>query len=260
MPTYKEIRISYNGVEVDTLVYQPNSKEMDALLVYHGTTMDDSKVHVAAETILSKVRSIIKRDDLMIVSVAYPEEGLLFGDNIKEAEAALLWVKNSASKALKVKVNRTFLLGHSQGGYLVTRLNTMHKTDGVVANGSGPIDLSFRCKLDERNKVEPRNGASQKKGTVCSLLKDEYGSVFDDPDPYKARSLINFYSGHKSKILFVQGLKDKKIQMTLWPKFKEKINQCTDCTDYTFLELEDSGHGAIFENKEAIEAVNEFLR
>lgn len=43
---------------------------------------------------------------MLLVSVAYPEENLLFGDNIHHAEAALLWMKNYAEATLGIKFNR----------------------------------------------------------------------------------------------------------------------------------------------------------
>lgn len=248
--------IDYNGVKVHVAIDRPESNEVDVLLAYHGTAMDDSKVVEVAEVMLEKTKKIIKKNNVMIISVGYPEEGMLFGDNIREAEAALLWTKHKASAELGVKINNIYLIGHSQGGYLVTRLNTMHETNGVIANGAGPIDLGYRCQFDESGKMK---STDDKHGQVCSILKDEYGSVFDNSASYTERSMINFVSGYKSKILFVQGMLDTKIQMDTWPKFKEKVNQCTNCAEYTFLEIEDSGHRAMFENKDAIEAVNNFL-
>jgi len=251
------IIINYNGVKVNAIIDGPESKEVDVLLAFHGTTMDDSKILEAADTMLKNTKRIIKKENVMIISVAYPEEGLLMGDNIREAEAALLWTKNNASKELGVKINKIYLIGHSQGGYLVTRLNTMYKTDGVIANGAGPIDLGFRCKLDESGKIEYEGEESKEE--VCALLKKEYGSVLNNPIPYIQRSMISFSSGYKSKILFVQGMKDGNVQMNLWPKFKEKVSQCTDCAEYKFLEVGNSGHGAAFENDKAIQAINNFL-
>ncbi len=257
------IVIDYEGIKVNAVIDYPESNEVDVLLAFHGTTMDDSNIIEAAKTMLKNTKKIIKKNNVMIISVAYPEEGMLFGDNIREAEAALLWTKYNASKELGVKINRIYLIGHSQGGYLVTRLNTMHETDGVIANGAGPIDLGFSCKVVENRTIISEN--EKNLGAVCDLLKKEYGSVFDNSIPYTNRSMISFSSGYKSKILFVQGMQDEKGkgQMTLWPIFKEKVNQCADCARYEFLdeflEVEKSGHGAAFVNDRAIQAINNFL-
>jgi len=252
------IVINYNGVKVAAVVDYPKSKEVDVLLAFHGTAMFDSRIVEAAKTMLDNTKKIIKKDNVLIISVAYPEEGILFGDNIKQAEAALLWTKNNASKELGVKINKIYLFGHSQGGYLVTRLNTMHQTDGVIANGVGPIDLAIWCNLVETGKMADENGGNEKAG-VCSLLKKEYGSVLDNPAPYTDRSLISFASGFKSRIIFVQGMQDKKIQMMQWPTFKQKVSQCTNCAPHRFLEVPGVGHGAVFQNDKAIQIVNNFL-
>ena len=249
----KLIHIDYNGIKVDAWAEGVRgSKEVDMLLVYHGTASKDSLIVDSALTILEKTRNILNRNNLMIVSVAYPEEGLLLGDNIKQSEAALLWAKNKASAELGIKINKIYLFGHSQGGYLVTRLNTMHKTDGVIANAPGPIDLSYRCQFDEKSK-------KAKQEFVCTLLREEYGSVFTNPIAYRDRSLISFANDYKAKILFIQGLEDSDIQMKLWPEFKAELNKCTNCAKYEFFELPDFGHGAVFDSKEAIARFNEFL-
>ena len=47
----------------------------------------------------------------------------------------------SIEAALGVRIGRVFLGGHSQGGYLVTRLNTLHEVDGVVLKVGQSYDL-----------------------------------------------------------------------------------------------------------------------
>jgi hypothetical protein len=188
---------------------------------------------------------------MMIVSVAYPEENLLFGDNILQSEAALLWVKNTASQELGITVNKVFLGGHSQGGYLVTRLNTMHKTNGVIANAPGPLNLVFRCQLEENGKVP--------NGLACTALYNEYGPTSINPDAYYQRSLLNFTNGFKSEILFIQGMNDSPIQMYSWPLFKQQIEDCSDCQRSQFLELSGLGHTALFNSSEAKLEFNNFI-
>ena len=112
---------------------------------------------------------------MLIISVVYPEENLLMGDNIIYAEAAFLWVQNLASTELGIDINRIFLGGHSQGGYLVTRLNTMHSIDGVIANCPGPLDMRYRCRLEEEGTMELSN--------QCRQLWETYGSTVENPAP-----------------------------------------------------------------------------
>jgi hypothetical protein len=138
----------------------------------------------AAYNTLNGFKRIMDRNDMMLVSVAYPEENLLFGDNIKHSEAALLWVKNKAAAELGIRIRKIFLAGHSQGGYVVTRLNTMHETNGVIANAPGPLNLVFRCQLEEDGKIA--------QGAVCNLLRAQYGTTTMNPEAYQARSLLKF--------------------------------------------------------------------
>ena len=206
---------------VDVIIDKPQGAFFDVLMVFHGTVTYDSLILSAAQNTLDGFKRILDRKDMMIVSVAYPEENLLMGDNVKYAEKALLWVKNKAASELGIQIKKVFLAGHSQGGYVVTRLNTLHQTNGVIANAPGPLNLIFRCKLEEDGKIE--------NGVVCSLLKSKYGTTTVNPEAYQARSLLRFTGGYKSDILFVQGLDDSPIQMTSWPLFKQKVTDCLDC-------------------------------
>ena len=243
--------IGTDSVSVEAILDKPAQDTLDVLLLFHGTVGYDSLILDAAQNTLEGFDAILDREDMLLVSVAYPEEGLLFGDNIRHAEAALLWVRDHAEQELDITVNKVFLAGHSQGGYLVTRLNTMHPTNGVIANAPGPLNLVFRCGLEEDGQLAP--------GLVCSLLYQTYGSTQDAPDAYMARSLLSFTSGHQSDILFVQGLDDSPIQMYSWPTFRQQLEACTDCQDRTFLELPGMGHQSLFNSLEAKQAFNDFI-
>jgi alpha/beta hydrolase fold len=243
--------ISYNGVSVDVVIDQPEGTELDVLMVFHGTVNFDSQILQAAENTLSAFKAILDNKNLMIISVAYPEENLLFGDNIQHCEAALLWLKNKASSELGVEVKKIFLAGHSQGGYLVTRLNTMHQTDGVIANAPGPLNLLYRCQLEENGQAP---GTPQ-----CTLLKNFYGPTTVNSNGYEERSLLNFTNGFKSDILFVQGLNDSPIQMYSWPVFKDDLLDCNTCQDIQFLELAGAGHSALFNSPQAKTEFNAFI-
>lgn len=243
--------ITYNNISVDVVIDKPAANEVDVLIVYHGTVLFDNKILEAANTTLDNFKRILNRSDLMIVSVAYPEENLLMGDNILQSEAALLWVKHLAGEELGVTVKKIFLAGHSQGGYLVTRLNTMHATNGVIANGPGPLNLVYRCQLEE-------NGAIPS-GITCTLLKNTYGTTTANAAAYHERSLLNFTDGFKSDILFVQGMEDSPIQMYSWPIFKQEVLNCTNCQTSEFLEVNGYGHTALFNSIEAKNALNTFI-
>jgi hypothetical protein len=243
--------ISYNSINVDVIIDKPAFDEVDVLLVFHGTVLYDSSIITAANTTLDKFKGILDRKDMMIVSVAYPQENVLLGDNIVQGEAALLWLKNKASQELGIKVKKIFLGGHSQGGYMVTRLNTMHQTNGVVANAPGPLNLIYRCQLEENGQIQS--------GAVCTKLKNIYGTTSNNPNAYFERSLLNFKNGFKSDILFVQGLNDSPIQMYSWPTFKQEILSCTNCQKRQFVEIVGGEHSSLFENPVAKTEFNNFI-
>lgn len=250
---YRAVRnISYNGIAVDVVIDKPTNDTVDVLVVYHGTVTFDSKILEAAQNTLDGFKRILTRSDMMIVSVAYPEENLLMGDNIVQAEAALLWVKHKANQELGLNTRKIFLAGHSQGGYLVTRLNTMHATNGVIANGPGPLNMVYRCQQEELGLI----GIS----IACTALNARYGTTTANPNPYYERSLLNFTSRYKADILFVQGMEDSPIQLYSWPTFKQHINACTNCSERIFLELPNLGHTAIFESSTAKTEFNKFIQ
>lgn len=163
-PAYRISKsVVYNNINVDIIIDKPAKNDLDVLIVFHGTVLYDSNLVTAASTTLDNFKNILDRTDMLIISVIYPQENVLLGDNIVQAEAALLWVKNKAGEELGITVKKVFLAGHSQGGYLVTRLNTMHKTNGVIANAPGPLNLVYRCQLEENGEIP--NGA------VCTKLR-----------------------------------------------------------------------------------------
>ncbi len=243
--------ITYNNLTVDVVIDKPSYNEMDVLLVFHGTVMNDSNIMTAANTTLDKFKGILNRNDIMIVSVAYPQENVLLGDNIVLAEAALLWLKNKASRELGVTIKKVFLGGHSQGGYMVTRLNTMHQTNGVIANAPGPLNLVYRCQLEENGQIQT--------SAVCNKLKNAYGTTTSNPNAYFQKSLLNFTNGFKSKILFIQGLNDAPIQMYSWPTFKQEVLSCKNCQNSQFVEIVGGEHTSLFESQTAKTEFNNFI-
>jgi|688.fasta_scaffold145450_3 hypothetical protein len=242
--------ITYNNISVDVIIDKPAINNLDVLIVFHGTVRSDSEIITAANTTLDSFKSILNIKPMMIVSVAHPQENILFGDNIIQAEAALLWVKNKANQELGITVGKIFLAGHSQGGYLVTRLNTMHQTNGVIANSPGPLNLVYRCGLEENGQVQS--------SATCLKLKNVYGLTTANSSAYFERSLLNFTNGFKSDILFIQGLDDSPIQLHSWPSFKQEVLNCTTCQNSQFVEIP-GGHTALFTNASAKTEFNNFI-
>lgn len=242
--------ITYNNINVDIIIDKPAITNLDVLIVFHGTVQNDSEILTAASTALNNFKSILDKKNMMIVSVAHPQENILFGDNIQHAEAALLWVKNKASKELGITVGKVFLAGHSQGGYLVTRLNRLHQTNGVIANSPGPLNLVYRCELEENGQVQS--------SSTCLKLKNVYGLTTANSSSYFERSLLNFTDEFKSDILFIQGQDDSPIQMYSWPSFKQKVISCTNCQKSQFVDIP-GGHTALFTNTSAKTEFNNFI-
>jgi hypothetical protein len=251
-PAYKITKkISYNSVSVNVIIDKPEGNEFDVLMVFHGTVDFDNLILQAAENTLNVFKGLLDNKNLMIISVAYPEENLLFGENIQHCEAALLWLKNNAQSEIGVDIKKIFLAGHSQGGYLVTRLNTMHQTNGVIANAPGPLNLLYRCGLEENGEAP--------NSQQCTLLRNYYGTTTANPNAYFERSLLNFTNGFKSDVLFVQGLNDSPIQMHSWPMLKDDLMNCNSCQSIQFLELEGLGHNALFNSQQAKTEFNTFI-
>lgn len=243
--------LTHQGVSVQALFDVPAAAEVDVLLVCHGTVIFDSLIVQAAYNTRDGFKRLSERTDLLYVSVAYPEENLLFGDNFAHAEAALRWVRDSIESTFGIRMRKLFLAGHSQGGYLVTRLATRHFTDGVVANAPGPLNLVYRCGLEEQGKIP--------NGITCDRLRNVYGRTDSNPDAYMQRSLLNFTRGFKSDILFIQGLNDSPIQMYSWPTFIQDVKQCSDCKQTEAFEVPGFGHQALFESAAARTRYNAFL-
>ncbi|MCU0426017.1 MAG: alpha/beta hydrolase fold domain-containing protein [Candidatus Kapabacteria bacterium] len=244
-------KITYNNVSVEIVIDKPINDTLDIIIAYHGTVFLDSKILEAAQTTLSRIKEITARKNMMIVSVAYPEEGLLMGDNVRESEAALLWVKNQAAKELGIRIQKIFLVGHSQGGYIVTRLSSMHATNGIVANAPGPLNLALRCQFEDSGQIP---------GSVtCALMRRQYGTVASNAEAYNVRSLLYFTSNFMSDMLFIQGLDDAQIQLTSWPIFVQQVRNCTNCQSRLFLDVPQYGHTALFDSPQARQLYNEFL-
>ncbi len=242
--------VTYGGVSVQVVIHIPPAAVKDALVLYHPTVWFDDRIVPAAENTLENFKRLLYRDDMLLVSVAYPQQNREIGEGLREAEAALLWVKNDASRALGVSVNRIFLAGHSQGAYVVTRLNTLHPTNGVIANAPGPLDFEYRCLLEERGSAP----GSQE----CGLMVQRYGLASANPAPYRKISLLSFTEGFKADTLYVQGLDDSAIQMRSWPLFRQAVQACKNCQRPVFLDVA-GGHDALFTSFAAREAFNQFI-
>ncbi len=251
-PIRFERSIGTDSVTVQAVIEQPANDTADVMLVFHGTVQFDSLILDAAYSALDGFKGLLDNDSMLLISVAYPEENLLFGDNLRHCEAALLWVREKTAAELGMTLGKVFLAGHSQGGYLVTRLNTLHPSDGVIANAPGPLNLVYRCQLEESGQIPS--------GITCTRLRQAFGTTQQNPDAYMERSLLPYTNGYRSDILFVQGLADSPIQMYSWPGFRQKVEACSDCQELRFLELPGLGHPSLFNSALARQEFQAFLK
>jgi hypothetical protein len=232
LPSFpQQFSATYNGTTFQGYYQLPENPTTttDVILAFGGTVRDTSLVMDNALTQLNVLRQTIGITNKTIVAIAYPQNVLMAGtnNNIPEAEAALLWLKSNPVNILGVNVNKIFLFGHSQGGYIVARLNTMYQTNGVISSAPGPINLQIKCELDETIPYSQRN-------RDCNALFDVYGSATGpNQQEYINRSLISFTTGHKSKALYIQGLGDTAFQVARYNEYINSLNACTNCAPYT---------------------------
>jgi len=272
---------TYNGYPVRGYLYYPTSanvgSSLDVVVLYHGT-IDSAGVSPsgAASTFMTIARDQINIKDKLIFSVAYPQDAipawvsnpalvaaqfpglnlstLYFGDNLVYAEAALLWVKNNlnsymATNNIPKTINRVFTFGHSQGAYLVHRLNTMHAVDGVISNAPGPIDLLNRC-----------SGPQNTENFTCNKIRVGFGLTTANPAAYNTRSLKSYLSGTLSPTLFTQALNDDPYQVNLMQNTVQVgLNACTNCSTRTFNYYATGGHDAFVTNTVLQQDIRTFI-
>ena len=200
------------------------ASQIDVLVVFHGTLEDDGSTTIgnAAVTSLNFFlnSSGLNCRDLIIFSAAYPQDHIsntlqfnisgvgteastfLMGDNLPYVRAAVGWVKNSLNAYIAAQggsktIGDVYLFGHSQGGKLVTKMNTIEEgIAGVVANAPGPIQFDQTCFADGSN-------------TSCTKVAAIHGaSTGDGSEPYKSIGLETYTYQHKAPILFTQAKGD----------------------------------------------------
>jgi hypothetical protein len=273
------ITTTYNNLPIRGSLYFPTSgvsgTQFDVVVLYHPTIDAFGVTPInAAENFLNIALNQINLKDKIIFSVAYPQDAIpawnanpslpgqqfpgidypnfYFGDNITYAEAALLWVKEGglnaffASNNVPRSIDKIFTFGHSQGGYLTHRLNTMHSVDGVISNAPGPIDLLARCTFSE---------STGEGNNTCEKIKLGLGSALSDPSIYDNLSLKNFLSGTLSSSLFTQALDDTTGDNFGAPQVQNMqniiepgLNACTNCANAEFKYYNSGGHDAFVRN------------
>jgi len=151
---------------------------IDAIVVFHGTVSGGTTLAQASEYMLDVFTDInttnLNLKDKIVFAAAYPQDHIpqsqqynltgvgteqadfLMGDNLPYARAAVEWIKNDFNSILSLngtkEVADVYLFGHSQGGKLVSKINTIDTgIAGVVANSPGPIQFDQTCSADPGN-------------------------------------------------------------------------------------------------------------
>ena len=149
------------------------ASQVDVVVVFHGTLNEGGNVTIA-DAAASSLNAFLDQSNLnvrdkIIFSVAYPQDHIsstrqynlpnvgieaptfLMGDNLPYTRAAVKWVQNSLNAYIAAQggsktIGDVYLFGHSQGGKLVTKMNTLETgITGVVANAPGPIQFDQTC-------------------------------------------------------------------------------------------------------------------
>lgn len=285
---------SYNSLPVRGWIYVPptSSPSYDVIVLYHGTiTTDGITPYNASEKFLNIALSQNKLslEDKIIFSVAYPQDtvpswntnleelnqgradfqfpgiqisNFYLGDNLAYAEAALLWVMNNlnsylSSNGFGTSIDKIYTFGHSQGGSLVHKLNTLYTIDGVILNAPGPIDLLTTCAYSEDTNDSIFS---------CRKLKFGFLSTDIEPDKYNSISLINYLSGLKSPSLYIQALDDTTGNNNGAPQvynmqniLEPGLNACMDCASFTFKYYDTGGHEAFVTNSQVQQDIRAFV-
>ena len=106
--------VAYDEVEVDVIIDRPEVDTGDVLILFHGTAGTDDKILNASQLILDNTKRMLGDREVLYVSVVYPEEDLLFGDNLKYGESAVNWVKEKMSNEMGFSIKKQFMIGHSR--------------------------------------------------------------------------------------------------------------------------------------------------
>ena len=169
---------------------------IDVVVAFHGTVsgVGTSTIADASVTTLNYLldENNLNVRDKIIFSAAYPQDHIsntrqynlngvgtgtssfLIGDNLPYTRAAVDWAKNSlnaymSANSITKVIGNVYLLGHSQGGALVTKMNTLERDiAGVVANAPGPMQFDQTCAADPSN-------------ASCSKVSAAYGNAVNGP-------------------------------------------------------------------------------
>lgn len=213
-------------------VYVPTGlpdSQIDVVVVFHGTQSDGANGDTIAQAAFAMLDRFVDQTvtnlnirDKIVFAVAYPQDNIsnarnlnisgtgtetstfLMGDNLPFARAAVGWAKNNLSTYIANQggnktVGDVYLFGHSQGGKLVTKINTLDTgIAGVIANAPGPIEFEQTC--------------SAAGGYTCNKIAAIHGtataigrSTHDEITSYPSQTYSSRYTGKYVDIVTLEG-------------------------------------------------------
>lgn len=261
------------------VLYVPTSltsSSIDVIVAYHGTISSQTQTIMQAAQFVSNIfLNNLNIKDKIIFSVAYPQDAIpaanqfgiggnedpnfIFESNLPYARAALLWAKNSlntfmSANSISKTISKVFMFGHSQGGSLVHKLNTLETTDGAICNAPGPIRLDLTCTAIGSSGDLIYN-------TTCLKLFNKYGSPSTSTQ-YFNRSVAAYTTGLKARTLYIQGLQDTAgngNQLTWMNQLIQTLTtNSASNAEFSYLRIP-GGHEAFVSDSQAQNAIRLFV-
>ena len=258
-----------------------SSSSIDVVVVFHGTVSPEGpngpSIADASVTALNHFLdpSGLNVRDKIIFSAAYPQDHIsqarnlnisgtgteqadfLMGDNLPYARAAVGWVKNSlnsymSSNGISKTIGNVYLFGHSQGGKLVAKMNTLETgIAGVIANAPGPIQFDQTC-------------ASGGSSTIsCTKIAAIHGaSTGNGDEPYQSIGLETYTSTHNAPILFTQATGDQTgggNQYTWLQDYVNALEAISANAEATLTTVSGSNHAAFTSDSTLQSAIRTFV-
>ena len=277
-PSGGAVTYNLNGTEYPIMgslyVPQGGAGTLNVLVAFHGTLDETGTTTIGDAAYYQRNLWVntIGVKDMIVFAPAIPQDHIdgdrqygidgreaasfLMGDNINYARAAVEWVKNDlisylATQGVTQTLGDVYVFGHSQGGKLACKINTLTTgIAGVVANAPGPIQFDQTCAADPDNYS-------------CSKVAAIHGaSTGDGSSPYNTIGLENYTSTHNAPILFTQALDDTVgggNQATWLQNYRNAIDAISGNANTTVTTVPTGGHAAYESNAVLQLAIKNFI-
>jgi len=82
-------------------------------------------------------------------------------------------------------------------------INTRQGSDGIIANGVGPLDIAHTCDTLIKNP-NPQGAGIEIRAFCTDVMEKRYGSLSSNPEIWKNLSVESHICSSISPILFIQ--------------------------------------------------------